>query len=59
MDLLGNNFKIWRCPNSEQFVTGILCADKSVAETGYELRPEYQGKGIMHEAISRVIDFWV
>jgi ribosomal-protein-alanine N-acetyltransferase len=27
------------------------------AETGYELHPDYQGKGIMREALSRVIDY--
>jgi ribosomal-protein-alanine N-acetyltransferase len=27
------------------------------AEIGYELLPSFQGKGIMHEAISEVIEF--
>ena len=43
-------------------LTGIICLynfseDKKTAETGYELLPEFQGKGIMKEAILTVIDF--
>lgn len=29
------------------------------AEIGYELLPDFQGKGIMQEAISKVIDFGI
>jgi ribosomal-protein-alanine N-acetyltransferase len=31
--------------------------DKTVAELGYELDPAFQGKGIMSEAIKRIIEF--
>ena len=41
---------------------GTIClwnisAEKECAETGYELHPDYQGKGIMKEAMAAVIDF--
>jgi ribosomal-protein-alanine N-acetyltransferase len=41
---------------------GTICiwninADNSTGEIGYELFPEYQGKGLMQEAVSRVIQF--
>ena len=31
--------------------------DRTIAEIGYELMPNYQGQGIMHEVLSRVIEF--
>ena len=31
--------------------------DKTVAELGYELEPSFQGKGIMSEAIIKIIEF--
>lgn len=34
-----------------------ISKDKSNAEIGYELFPDFQGKGLMHEAISKVIEF--
>jgi [ribosomal protein S5]-alanine N-acetyltransferase len=41
---------------------GTICfwnfsADKKTAEIGYELMPNFQGKGIMREAVLRVINF--
>lgn len=41
---------------------GTIClwnfeADKMQAEIGFELHPDFQGKGIMQEAISKVIDY--
>ena len=43
---------------------GTICLfnfsnDDSIAEIGYELNQEFQGKGLMHEAISKVIDFGI
>lgn len=43
-------------------VIGTICLwnfseDKKTAEVGYDLNPEYQGKGIMSEALSMIIDF--
>ncbi|WP_135399107.1 GNAT family N-acetyltransferase [Hymenobacter metallicola] len=43
-------------------VIGTVCLynwseDASKAEIGYELLPDFQGKGFMHEAISTVIHF--
>ena len=34
-----------------------LSADRKSAELGYELHPDHQGKGYMHEAMKEVIDF--
>ena len=34
-----------------------FCNDNSKAEIGYELLPDFQGKGIMQEAVSEVIHF--
>jgi ribosomal-protein-alanine N-acetyltransferase len=41
---------------------GTICIwnidkEKAVAETGYELLPSYQGKGIMKEALAKVIEY--
>jgi [ribosomal protein S5]-alanine N-acetyltransferase len=41
---------------------GTICLwnisiEDNAAETGYELHPDFQGKGIMQEAILRVLDF--
>lgn len=34
-----------------------IVKDKDQAEIGYEMLPQYHGKGIMHEALLNVIDF--
>ena len=34
-----------------------IIKEKDQAEVGYELLPQYHGKGIMHEALLKVIDF--
>lgn len=41
---------------------GSIClwnfsADRKIAEVGYDLNPDFQGKGIMSEALRSVIDF--
>ncbi|HNR17420.1 MAG TPA: GNAT family N-acetyltransferase [Chitinophagaceae bacterium] len=41
---------------------GTIClwnfeADKMQAEIGFELHPDFQGKGVMQEAIAKVIDY--
>ena len=41
---------------------GTICfwnleRDKGIAEIGYELMPHYQGKGLMQEALTVVIDY--
>ncbi len=43
-------------------IIGTICLwnfseDRKTAEVGYDLNPEFQGKGIMSEAMKRVIDF--
>lgn len=46
----------------EEMLIGAICfwnfsEDKKTVEIGYELLPQFQGKGIMHEAILSVIEF--
>ncbi len=41
---------------------GTICLwnisiEKSMAEIGYELHPDFQGKGLMQEAITKIIDY--
>ena len=48
--------------NGTDKLIGTICLfdfseDHSKAEVGYELLPDFQGKGIMREATSKVIDF--
>jgi ribosomal-protein-alanine N-acetyltransferase len=48
--------------NGTDKLIGTICLfnfseDHSKAEIGYELLPDFQGKGIMQEAISKVIHF--
>lgn len=50
--------------NSTDKLIGTICLfdfsnDNLKAEIGYELLPNFQGKGIMQEAISKVIDFGI
>jgi len=47
--------------DSDSFA-GTICLwnideEKNIAEIGYELLPEHHGKGIMHEALMRLIHF--
>ena len=58
-----NNSVYWAITlNGADKLIGTICLfnfseDHSKAEIGYELLPDFQGKGIMQEAISKVIDF--
>jgi [ribosomal protein S5]-alanine N-acetyltransferase len=58
-----NNSIYWAITlNGTDKLIGTICLfnfsdDNSKAEIGYELLPDFQGKGIMQEAISKVIDF--
>ncbi len=50
--------------NGTNKLIGTICLfdfsdDNLRAEIGYELLPDYQGKGIMQEAVSKVIDFGI
>jgi ribosomal-protein-alanine N-acetyltransferase len=50
--------------NSTDKLIGTICLfdfsnDNLKAEIGYELLPDFQGKGIMQEATSKVIDFGI
>jgi len=47
---------------SNDILIGTTClfnfsAEKVMAEIGYELHPDFHGKGIMNEAISKVINY--
>jgi [ribosomal protein S5]-alanine N-acetyltransferase len=63
-ELIQNNICLyWAIAFRDQnTLIGTICFwnfnfNKEEAEIGYELLPEYQGKGIMQEAIKRVIKF--
>jgi ribosomal-protein-alanine N-acetyltransferase len=48
--------------NKDEKLIGTICywnisPEQSSAEIGYELHPDYQGKGFMQEALSKVIRF--
>lgn len=50
--------------SSTDKLIGTICLfdfsnDKLTAEIGYELLPDFQGKGIMQEALSTVIEFGI
>ncbi|OFZ64700.1 MAG: hypothetical protein A3D92_00940, partial [Bacteroidetes bacterium RIFCSPHIGHO2_02_FULL_44_7] len=43
-------------------IIGTICLwnfspDKRITEVGYDLRPEFHGKGIMGEALDRVLEY--
>jgi ribosomal-protein-alanine N-acetyltransferase len=58
-----NNSIYWAITlNGSDKLIGTICLfdfsdDNLKAEIGYELLPDFQGKGIMQEAASKVIDF--
>ena len=60
-----NNSIYWAITlNDTDKLIGTICLfdfsdDNLKAEIGYELLPEFQGKGIMQEATSKVIDFGI
>ena len=60
-----NNSIYWAITlNNNDKLIGTICLydfsdDNLKAEIGYELLPDFQGKGIMQEAISKVIDFGI
>jgi RimJ/RimL family protein N-acetyltransferase len=50
------------CLKENPALIGTICLwnfsdDKATAEVGYELKPSYQGRGLMNEALARVIKF--
>ena len=50
--------------NNDHKLIGTICyfnftIENGKAEVGYELLPYFQGKGIMHEALCKVIEFGV
>jgi ribosomal-protein-alanine N-acetyltransferase len=50
------------CLHNKPMPAGTIClwnfsADKKTAEIGYELLPEFQGRGIMREAIHPVMNY--
>ena len=62
-NIQSNNSIYWAITlNGTDKLIGTICLfdfsdDNLKAEIGYELLPDFQGKGIMQEAISKVIDF--
>ena len=50
------------CPRDQGHLLGTICLwnfqlEKNCAEIGYELLPEFHGRGIMQEAFLKVLDF--
>ena len=64
-NILRNDSIYWAITlNGTDKVIGTIClfdfsGDNLKAEIGYELIPDFQGKGIMQEAISEVINFGI
>ena len=64
-NIQSNNSIYWAITlNGTDKLVGTICLfdfsdDNLKAEIGYELLPDFQGKGIMQEAISKVIDFGI
>jgi len=62
-NIQNNNSVYWVITlNNTDKLIGTICLfnfsdDNLKAEIGYELLPGFQGKGIMQEAVSKVIDF--
>ena len=62
-NIQSNNSIYWAITlNGTDKLIGTICLfdfsdDNLKAEIGYELLPDFQGKGIMQEAITEVIDF--
>jgi ribosomal-protein-alanine N-acetyltransferase len=61
---IGNNeLIIWGiCLKNDPALIGSICfwniiKEKNKAEVGYELLPAYQGKGLMQEALAKIIDY--
>ncbi len=58
-----NNMYYWCiCLVPQKEMLGSICLwnfseDRTIAETGYDLHPEFQGKGIMQEAMRAVLNF--
>ncbi len=58
-----NEWIYWAISLKEtETLIGTICfwnivTEKDMAETGYELFPEFQGKGLMQEAFAKIIDF--
>lgn len=63
VDAENNESIMWAIHFKEQTkLLGSIClwniaAEKDKAEIGYEMHPDYYGKGIMHEAMQRVIKY--
>lgn len=60
-NILKNQLIYWAITMNDQLIGTICLFDfensSGKAEIGFELLPEYQGKGIMHEAISKIITY--
>lgn len=61
--LRDNRWVYWAiCMKAKEDLIGTICywnivPERDQAETGYELLPEFQGKGIMEEAFKKVLEF--
>lgn len=61
--IVNNEWILWGISQKNtKFMIGTICLwniskDQSIAEIGYELIPSYQGKGLMQEAVIKVITY--
>ncbi len=58
----GNSYYWVICIKGETSVSGTICIwniseDRKTAEIGYELHPDFQGKGLMSEALEALVRF--
>ena len=64
-NIQSNNSIYWAITlNGTNKLIGTVCLfdfsdDNKKAEIGYELLPDFHGKGIMQEAVSKIIDFGI
>lgn len=61
-DFKQKNWLYWAiCLKGNSKLIGTACqwnyTDDLTAEIGYELSPEFQGQGLMNEALQRILDF--
>jgi ribosomal-protein-alanine N-acetyltransferase len=61
--IANDNWMYWAiCFKDNPKLVGTICLwninqEENKAEVGYELNPDYQGKGIAKEALSKIIEF--
>lgn len=62
MENQGNNSHYWAIDTGTDSCIGTIClwnfnAEGTACEIGYEMHPDFQGKGYAKESIAKVVDF--